>query len=103
MKFNLRKKSGVNGTEIKILVLLSPGDVQGIEAVCDSDEYQLDKLRIDGTDAQRADHALLQMRVLIHYADLWSMRDNIHIRKQIAHGVQRKEFLKQQLKKRKRR
>lgn len=94
MKFNLRKKTGVNGTEIKLSVLFSPEEIQGLDSINDDADIHLDKLRVDGDDYLKADHALMVVRILAHQADLWKMsKTNSAIRGYLTHGVQRKELL----------
>lgn len=104
MKFTLRKKSGVNGTEVKISVFFSPEETeQGLTSVRDDNNIHLSLLRVEGDDYLRADHALMVLRTLVHYADLWSMRDNPAIAQYLTHGVMRREALAQAVKPRKKR
>lgn len=93
MIFKLRKISGLKGTEVKISVLFSPEETDfELHQVRDDENVALDLLRIAGDDYQRADHALMLLRSLCHYADLAKLaKDNPHLRKHILHNIQHME------------
>ena len=95
MKFTLRKKSGVNGTEIKVSVLFSPEETErGLSVVNQDPNVHLDLLRIAGDDGQRADHALMLLRILAADAGLWELsKTNKNILRHVNHGVVRKEAI----------
>lgn len=103
MKFNLRKKTGVNGTEIFISVLFDPEDIIGITTVRDDEPVTLDNLRIDGDDYQRADHSLMLLRSLVHYADLaQASKHNPAIKAHLLHGKMRMKEVAQRRKRKRR-
>lgn len=103
MKFNLRKKSGVNGTEIKVSVLFSPEETDhGLCIVNQDPNVHLDKLRIAGNDGQQADHVLMLLRILCSDAGLWELsKTNKALSRHINHGVVRKEAIAHESSKRK--
>ncbi|AUM59754.1 hypothetical protein [Pseudomonas phage PMBT14] len=105
MKFNLRKKSGVNGTEIKVSVLFSPEETDhGLCIVNQDPNVRLDKLRIAGDDGQQADHVLMLLRILCSDAGLWELsKTNRELARHINHGVVRKEAIAYEAGKRKNR
>lgn len=104
MKFSLRKRSGSEGTEIKISVTFSPEETStGLTSIRDDENVHLDRLRISGTDFEQADHTLMLLRSLAHYADLWSMRHDPAIGKHILHNRTRHELVKEAQKRRKKR
>lgn len=104
MKFTLRKKSGVNGTEIKVSVLFSPEETDhGLCTVNQDPNVHLDFLRVAGDDGQRADHALMLLRILCSDAGLWELsKTNRAILRHVNHGVVRKEAIAHEAGKRKR-
>lgn len=108
MIFKLRKVSGLKGTEVKISVLFSPEETDfELCQVRDDENVHLDLLRVSGDDYQRADHTLMLLRSLCHYADLAKLaKDNPDLRKRILHNVMHMEAKiearKPQRKKRKR-
>lgn len=105
MKFKLRKKSGVNGTEIKVSVLFSPEETDnGLCTVNQDPNVHLDKLRIAGDDGQRADHVLMLLRILCSDAGLWELsKTNKNISRHVQHGVVRKEAVAHESGKRRKR
>jgi len=103
MKFKLRTVSGVEGTEIKVSVFFDPDESgTGLISVRDDENVSLDGLRVSGDEFQRADHTLSVLRSLCHYASLWALREDPVIAKHILHGVQRKDFLEKQSRRKKR-
>jgi hypothetical protein len=91
MKFKLRKKTGVNGTEVKISVLFSPEETDhGLCSVRDDEDVRLERLLPGGIgdDYVKADFSLMLLRSLCHYASLWSMRDNPAIAVHLLRGVE---------------
>lgn len=103
MKFKLRKRSGENGTEIKLSVLFSPEESQALPAVNDDPNVTLENLRSSGTECQQADHALMILRILAHQVDLWShSQANPVIAAHIYRGVRREELKAEEAKLRKR-
>lgn len=106
MKFKLRKRTGENGTEIKLSVLFSPEETEALPVVNDDPNVTLENLRVSGNDYQQADRALMVLRILAHHVDLWSYSQiNPVIASHLYRGVKRKELEaeKSKLRKRKRR
>lgn len=104
MKFKLRKITGVNGTEVRISVLFSPEETtEGLLSVRDDENVHLDLLRADGDDFLKADHGLMVLRSLCHYASLWSMRNNRLISLHVSRGVLMREAREKAPRRKKRR
>lgn len=96
MKFKLRKVSGSGGTEIKVSVFFEPEETNiAFGAVRDDTNVRLESLRVPGDDYLQADHALMVLRSLVHYADLWNCRDNPAIAKHISHGKIRMQLVEE--------
>lgn len=96
MKFKLRKVSGLRGTEIKVSVFFETEETDiAFTAVRDDTNVRLESLRIPGDDYLKADHALMILRSLVHYSDLWRLRDNPAIAKYLTHGVMRRELVEE--------
>lgn len=104
MKFKLRKKTGVNGTEIKLSVLFSQEETEALPVVNDDPNIHLDNLRVTGTDSQQADHALMVLRILAHHVDLYEhSRTSPAVAAHTYRGVKRKEYQAEQAKRKRKR
>ena len=75
MKFSLKKKKGSDGsTTLSLTFVFREDEVSALDRIPDDPNVSLN-LRTDGDTYQKADWALLWLRIAVSWTDIWNRSD----------------------------